>query len=191
MFALLLAGGCVHHHLPWNAPGIVDVKTPPKYTGDGGRDLVERPEDPGERMVAFTYGAFTGGGVWWDHGAHGGGTAGIELSLHRGESPRSHYDDDFWIFPLKSRSVNLGMTIAQYDDHDTRLGAIYAEAQQMEMAYGVAGGWAFEPSTRRTGPQVTLFFADLYVRADYFIGEGPQIMAGMIIKLPVVWVWSR
>jgi hypothetical protein len=186
---IVALAGCVHHHLPWNAPGIIDVRTPPQpfRTGD-----LERPKDPGERMVAFTYGGFSGGGIRWDHGSHGGGASGIEVSLHQGESSFSHYDDDFWIYPQETIGVNLGATL-EYGDGPTHLGAIYVEAQRMKNFLGAAAGWAYEPTSGRTGPQATVFFSDFYVRGDWLFGAygGGEIMLGLIVKLPVVWVWSR
>ena len=49
--------GCAHVHLDRDAPGIVDLSKPPK---DLAARHVERPADPGEEMLAFTYGALGG-----------------------------------------------------------------------------------------------------------------------------------
>jgi hypothetical protein len=186
---LALAPACAHQHLDRNAPGIVDVRAPPR---DPKLRAVEDPVDPGERMLVFGYGALAGGGAAFggaEDETRGFAGGGAELSSYYGESPRSHYDDDFFIYPLERFGINLGFTALSTEGDP--IGPAYAEAQYGLEAVNLAAGWAWDPDDAAHGPQATLSFGFLYLRAQHLSELGTQVGAGIVLKGNYALVWSR
>lgn len=188
MLVVLSAAGCRHTHRPWNAPGLADVPLPPR---DVAKEGLEWPADPGERMVVASAGGFSAAGIEIPDGVNLLASFGIELSLYRGESDWSHNHDDFFVYPQHSEGLNLGGSLDLVSEDQLEAGALYLEYQRAGIMRGWAAGLAFDPNDRAVGPQVTLFFATLYFRASYLVGDGARVQAGMIFKLPHTWVWSR
>jgi hypothetical protein len=183
----VLCSGCVHVHRTRNAPGHVDIREPPAAIESV---KVERPRDPGENMLALSPGPFVGGGGWAAGNRTGGSYAvGTELSLLYGRSQRSHADDDFLVYPVDSVGVNAGATFASTEG--VGLDRLYGELQLAQSLSGVAAGWAVERRTGASGPQITGFVGPLYVRSTTLLDQGTELTAGLVFKLPVVWVWSQ
>ncbi|HJZ86209.1 MAG TPA: hypothetical protein VKN99_13610 [Polyangia bacterium] len=185
-----MAGGCVHWHLEHNAPGLIDVHKPPEHIAE---PQPEDPEDPGERMLVLSGGGLVGGG-WGAGGAAGNrsvASAGGEISLLVGSTPFSHREDNFFVYPLTALGLNLGWTL--YDSDGTGLGPLYAELQLQDLPHltGLAAGWAVDPDDRVHGPQATGSFGPVYVRFNYLFDRGSALTVGLVIKAPLVWVWSR
>jgi hypothetical protein len=192
--------GCGAVHLPHNAPGNIDVATPPL---DLTRVAVERPADPGEYVLAWTTGALVGGGL----STSSAGTAGVvsgsaETSLHLGVNRTSHRYDVSELWPLVNGrfgeypmtgwagGLNLGWTLGTAARPASSAG--YAEAQLTYAGtLGMAAGWAWDPARTAHGPQITVNLGPLYLRSTTMLAAGTSIEAGLVLKIPAVWVWSR
>ena len=165
---LIAAVGC-HYHRDTNAPGVIDPATPPRDPSHHG---LEYPGDPGERMITVTSGVAAGGGVGGvDDGGFGDFAA--EATVSWGENPTTHNDAD--------------------DQVEARVGPIYAEAQRAWLFAGVGAGWAIDPRTGATGPQVQGFYTFYFARLRYLAGGdgGWEFSGGMQFKIPTTWVWRR
>jgi hypothetical protein len=197
--ALVLAAAC-HHHRDANAPRLSDPAVPPR---DPSYQGLEYPDDPGERMVMLTTGGL--GGVFG--GSIDGDAAVIDLAaeatLSWGESAVSHNDQASRLFiprgvvlPPRSTAVTLGwsgvrVVMAEGADTEVRTGPLYVEVQRSGMFAGVAAGWAFDPVTRGTGPQVNAYYAFYYLRGRALFGDGWELGGGLQLKIPTTWVWTR
>jgi hypothetical protein len=196
---VLALAGC-HFHRDINAPGVIDPLAPPKeLTSPRG----EYPDDPGEHRLMLTSGVLGGGG---------GGTiseggyvdlAG-EVTLSYGQSNHTHNDRASPLFiprtaviPPTSYGVTLGWSAMRFtrdrmtDDVDLDVGALYVEAQRSWAFAGAGAGWAYDPKTGSTGPQVHGFFLVYFARARALFGEGWEITGGLQFKIPTTWVWRR
>lgn len=182
--------GCGHTHLAHNAPGHVDVMTPPAALD---RRELEQPKDPGERMVVLAAGPFGGGGVAFggdEDEARGGWAVGPELSVGYGSRERSHHEDDFVVMPDRSLGATLGWTAVTGEGQG--VGPIYGELYYHELITWLGGGWAWDPDDHVHGPQLTLTTMVLYLRATHLFDGSTQIHGGLMMKLPVHgWVWSQ
>ena len=190
--------GCGAAHLPHNAPGNIDVTAPPR---DLTRIAVERPADPGEYVLGWTTGALVGGGLSTP-GPRGVFSGSAETSLHLGVNRTSHNHDTSQLWPFVGRGFgeypmtgwaggfNLGWTLGT--DNRPANSAGYAEAQlTYSGVLGVAAGWAWDPARAAHGPQITANLGPLYLRSTTMLEVGTSIEAGLVLKLPAVWVWSR
>jgi hypothetical protein len=179
--------GCAHIHVPGNEPGHIDARRPPESVERG---KVEPPEDPGERMFVVSYGPFMGGGVATGSGQSARGAYGIgaEISAQLGTRERSHADDDFWIFPARAFGPNFGWTLASGEGKS--FGPLYAELQAREIV-GFGAGWAWDPDDDWHGPQGTLSFGPLYLRATHMLDGPSELHAGLLVKGSVSWISSR
>ncbi len=200
----LLAGltaaslGCGAVHLPHNAPGNIVVEAPPR---DLTRVAVERPADPGEYVLAWTTGVLVGGGLSTP-GSSGFFSGSAETSLHLGVNRTSHDYDSSELWPLVNGrfgeypmngwagGLNLGWTLSTTSRPANSAG--YAEAQlTFSGALGMAAGWAWDPARSAHGPQLTVNLGPIYLRSTTMLQAGTSIEAGLVLKLPAVWVWSR
>jgi len=186
------AAGCRHVHRDTNAPGIIDVRTPPRDPAGTPR---VRPADPGERMLTVNPGVFWGAGPQTAE-PHGFGELGAEVTINLGENDRSHYEDDFFVYPQRGVGASLGWSAVHIDlaedgSGEARLGPIYAEAQIFRLPWIVGGGLAVDPFDGDAGVQVFGAFTTLYARARYLVDGGAELAIGIQLKLPFVRVWSR
>ena len=193
LFALSLAGAGCHgfvRHRPTNAPGVIDVMAPPREPQRTGEHAVEAPGDPGEQMLVVSAGGLYGGGARFADDTSGHGWLTGEISVLRGVSDRSHYGDDFFIYPQRSWGLNLGFTFLEDDTLET--GPMYVELQKSNALMSTfAGGLAFDLDDRVVGPQLSASFATLFVRGSYLWDRGVELQIGMVWKLPTMWLWSR
>jgi hypothetical protein len=189
---LLALSGChvFTHHRDTNAPGRVDIATPPP--GDLPAGATRLPDDPGERMITFNPGIF--GGASYAPGRDGDRVRfpiGIELTLNRGERDRSHFRDDFFVYPASGEGLNLGWAALELGADELEIGPIYLEYQRFETLYGAAGGIAFDPDDVDFGAQGTVWYGPYYLQARYLLDGGAELAGGLQLKVPVVWVWSQ
>lgn len=180
----------LRYHRDRNAPGLVDVAEPPANLEPGKTVL---PGDPGERMVTFNPGVFGGGGYAFgrDAGERGIFPLGVELTLNRGEHARSHNRDDFFVYPFEGTGVSLGWEAIELGGDELETGPIYLEVQRFEAFFGMAGGIAFDPGDVDVGVQGSAWYGPYFARARYLADGGFEIVSGLQIKVPLVWVWSR
>ncbi len=200
MKALLLVAlaGC-HYHRDVNAPGIIDPRVPPKQLAS---KTPEYPGDPGEHRLMLTSGILGGGGGGSISGGFGEITG--EVTLSYGQSDVTHNDHGSTLFipkgaviPPRSYGVSLGFSPLRFTNDKltggtaTNVGALYVEGQRAWMGAGVGAGWAYDPHTGATGPQVHGFFLISFLRARALFGEGIEIMGGIQVKIPTTWTWRR
>jgi hypothetical protein len=186
LFVLLTAPGCAVLHSAHNAPGNIDVATPPPEISVR---QTERPADPGEWMLVGSAGPYASGGVTWGgpSGTVIAGTAGAELTLQVGDQEHSHPDDAI-VYPQRSLGVNAGW-IETLGDRNTA--SLYLEAQAMYHLGGLAVGWQIGPDKSTRGPQLTAFLGPLYVRGDAGLDGTVTVELGVMLKLSAVLVWSK
>lgn len=199
--AVVALVGC-HFHRDVNAPGVVDPLAPPKNLTSA---QPEYPDDPGEHRLALTSGVLGGGGggSFADQGFFE--LAG-EVTLSYGQSEVTHNDHAMSLLPrgvvLPPRSYGLtlgwsGLRVLKdklTDDAQAKLGPAYVEGQTAwANAIGFGGGWAFDPKTGATGPQVQGYFTIYYMRARVLFGDegGWEIGGGLQFKIPATWTWRR
>jgi hypothetical protein len=190
LLACVAACSPLRFHRDTNAPGVIDVSEPPSNVEPGQTAL---PGDPGERMVTFNPGLFGGAGY---APSHDGGERwvfplGVELTLNRGERDRSHFRDDFFVYPVRGEGVNLGWAAIELGGDDTEIGPLYLEYQRFETVYGAAAGLAFDPDDVDFGAQGTVWYGPYYLRVRYLIDGGAEVIGGLQIKVPLVWISSR
>jgi hypothetical protein len=208
VLAVLACGGLagcpsMRFHRTPNAPGIIDVATPPAYqhapAGSAGRSSLpvpKVPRDPGERLDALTIGAYGGGGGRFGRPAGEQGTAvfGVELSLNRGDSKFSHPRDAFFVYPLDGFGASLGWDAIQSGGGEVDTGPVYVEAHRFFAFMGAGLGYAIDIGDigdGAHGPQATIWLGFLQVRTRYLIGGGFELVATGQVKLPFVWITSR
>ena len=200
LLLLLAAVGC-HYHRDTNAPGVIDPATPPRDPTHYG---LEYPGDPGERMVTVTSGVL--GGVGFGGVDDGGfGYFAAEATVSWGENATTHNDAESRLFmprgvllPSRSWGVTLGWSALRLGEDGTgdveaRRGPVYVEAQRAWLFAGVGAGWALDPRTGATGPQVQGFYTFYFARLRYLAGGdgGWEFSGGMQLKFPTTWVWRR
>lgn len=193
LLASLLLSGCQTFHSARNAPGNIQVETPPD---DIRRKIVERPSDPGEHVLTWTAGGLAGAGVVTGLGDHGALSASAETSLHLGSSRYTH-SDDMGLLGVSlpdtgnNLGVNLGLTAGNSNRPANRAG--YAELQfSRHLFYSLAAGWAWDPGRSSSGPQVTGSVGPLYVRSTTMLDRATSLEIGLLFKLPVLsFAWSQ
>ncbi|MCC6648963.1 MAG: hypothetical protein IT374_25780 [Polyangiaceae bacterium] len=183
ILAACLSQGCVVWHGQANAPGVARPAEPP---ADLTAEQLTLPDDPGEHLVTVSPGPFVGGGS--TQSGVGVSRVGAELAVSYGANERSHRDD-LMVLPTRAYGLNLGVVPVEQGAFSSRP-ALYAEAQVRDELSGVAAGWSVRPGVG-SGPQVTGFYGPLYVRTTTTLGEGTAFTAGLMLKLPLVFVWSR
>lgn len=184
----LWCAGCTVHHLEKNAPGHVDVRTPPAHPE---QRAVEPPGDPGEQAVWLTYGALAGGGLGFPKSGSVVGSYGLgpELSVHVGGFETSHTYDGPPLLPERAIGMNVGWTALAHPG--TGVGPVYGELQHTERPFHLAPGWAWDADDGRHGPQATLGIGPLYVRYTHLFDQGGALHLGLVFKGYDAWVWSR
>jgi len=183
---VLLSLAACHHHRDTNAPGISDIEVPPADRTAAHVD----PEDPGENMLAVIPGVLAAGGMRKDS-PHALGEFGPEVSIVRGASPRSHSEDGFFVYPMTGIGGALGWSALRVNGGDADLGPLYAEIYRVDEGVAAGGGWSWNPADGDHGPQLFVTSLGFYLRGRYLFDDGGEITAGLQIKVPVVWVWSR
>lgn len=197
--ALVLAlAGCYHHHLATNAPGLVDPRIPP---GDLDQRGLEQPGDPGEHLLLISPGVTVGAG---------GGTiastavvdVAAEVTVRWGDSEVSHNDADARLFlprglrvPDRSVGFNVGWSALRlYPENGTTsagTGPIFVEAVRTGFAWSLSAGWALDPRTGGTGPQLGAHWVVYFVRGRALFGDGFEVVGGVQLKAPQAWIRSR
>lgn len=193
--ALMVAPcGCaqLRFHRDTNAPGLSDVKNPPS-AAQLQHDQVVAPKDPGENMLTLNPGVYGGIGGLLDapRGQRMIGFGGVEVTVNRGCSPRSHYKDGLFVYPLDGNGLSLGWSFVQANDSDADVGPIYVEVSRFRLWFGAALGYAVDVGDRDHGPQASAWFGPYFVRARYLFDGGVALYFGGQLKIPMIWIWSR
>lgn len=185
---LIACVGCSVHHHPVNAPGHVEPTEPPEKPTPG---VVEEPEDPGERMVLFTFGGLASVGVGYPRGqdevlAYG---LGPEYGLHFGQRDVSHAMDGALVLPKTAVGFNLGWTALA--SPGIGFGPLYLEGQYFREGLWAAGGWAYDVDDRVHGPQGELGLGPLFLRVTHLLDDSTALTLGVVVKGYQNWVFSR
>ena len=85
----------------------------------------------------------------------------------------------------------LGWSALRVNGGDADLGPLYAEIYRVDEGVAAGGGWSWNPADGDHGPQLFVTSLGFYLRGRYLFDDGGEITAGLQIKVPVVWVWSR
>lgn len=181
--------GCSATYLDTNAPGIADVREPPKEPSREHR--VEVPRDPGGHVVVLSYGLFAGAGgaVVPADGGRASYAVGAELSLAKGVTHAAHPDMLFYPTMEWAYGINLGFTaVRALGEH---VGPLYAEAEVRSGLVALAAGWTYAPVDRTHGPQATLALGPFFLRGTHELDLGTQIHFGILLKGFSAWAWSR
>jgi hypothetical protein len=187
--------GCVPTHLRPNAPGDIDVRSPPRQIHER---TVERPRDPGEHRLALTFGGLAGAAFIFRERADdgGGGAVSLELSAHYQRAGHSHGDDSILLipeyYPIPAFGLNVGYQ-AKPVSGDFDLDVVrpfYLELQYSYLLW-VAAGWRADFERSRHGPQLTGGLGPLYARFVHQFDAETQFEVGVVLKGWHVWVWSR
>jgi len=186
-FACVLAlAACQHWDYERNAPGHIDVATPPTAP-------IEEPSDPGEHMIVLSPGGYFGGGASIDdpRGDHGRLTGGALVSIEYGQSPRSHVEDElFGVLPLDSFGLLVGWDAFE-DDAQHRTGPMFFDLQYRRVILGGSAGWSYDPSSGAQGPHAMAFLGPFYLGAVFTADHGSTFDLGIMIRGAFAWVWSR
>lgn len=189
----LLLSACGHTHLDRGAPGYTHLEHPPKLSDTNRGPGYRAPQrDPGEQMTALTGGFTPHGGVSRLEGAWGGhAVLGAELTLNLGENDYNHFDDDFFVLPMRGVGGSVGLGVHLAGDGIYGLPA-YTELHLFEDFAGVAAGWAFDPVATATGPQATVWWGPMFLRGTVYLDGSFLLSFGSQMKLPLMtWVAAR
>jgi hypothetical protein len=191
---LLASAGCPIH-LQRNAPGNIDVRTPPREPVEG---TVEEPIDPGEHVVTVGLGAFGGAGIGVRSGDRLAAEAGVELGVYWGESDTSHHKPDLFPMPMvltdERRGFNVGWVFYEPDADDAgrgELGPLYAEWYEGGRLWSWSAGYSYDPQDGSHGPQVTIAGLGYYGKLSARFDRGVEGIIGVVLKWPQSIVWSR
>jgi hypothetical protein len=185
--------GCGTLHSSRNAPGNIEVEKPPQVIE---LRKVEPPEDPGENLLIWNVGPFGGLGLVTGTDSALSTSVGGETSVHLGRRDTTHPHDSYIIpfeFPLPDFSVGLNLGVGIGNDRRPANRAGYAEIQlSHELLYAIAGGWAWDPERKISGPQITASVGPLYARTTTMLDRATSLEIGLIFKLPVLaFAWSQ
>ena len=187
--ATLALSGCGTHYLDHNAPGIAEIREPPKNLSPEAPHAVEVPADPGGHIVVLSYGLFAGvGGRAGPPGDVSYGL-GTEVSLAKGIT-RSSRPDGF-PYPLMEWGYGLNLGFTAIRALGKTVGPLYAEAEVRTSAFAFGAGWVWAPLDQTHGPQATLSFGPLFLRGTHEVALGTQIHVGILLKGYSAWAWSR
>jgi hypothetical protein len=197
LFLGAVTSGCAHWDLDDPTPGFVDVATPPPVVEQ--RHIVP-PRPAGEKMLLITAGVF--GSIGFHAGEAGVGTSstwGGETTVHWGEREWHHTDElgappvPAIVYPRTSWGLTFGGSArsASRSSAASNSGNLYLEIQRnVDFGAGFAAGPVWEPQTGQVGAQMTLFATLAYLRLTV-LDLNPALQIGLMMKLPLTWVWSR
>ena len=173
-----------------NAPGIVDLATPPPRE-NGSDELYVAPSSSDEP----TSNAY----VVWLHPAFGGGLArrgaggelGVAISVEKDRGGKGG-------LPLSYTAwgVTAGAGLFQFRKSDsgetvTDTAPLSLEAYYRRFVVSFGAGAVVYPDTRDTGAQVTIRGPLTHVRLRYVEHSGFEVMLAYDLSFPFVFGWSR
>ena len=188
---LILVAGCAQYArvASTNAPGKIDIATPPPRE-TGAADLYVAPEEPGQRsFVGWVDPYFAGGLARHGKGYEFGLEVGYEPGPDRKDAPFSPILSQTW-------GVATGMGFVQLHDADgggtdATIGPIYAEARYRRLFFTVGAGPLIYPDEKDAGAQLTFKAVILALRARYVQNTGWEATIGIDIPVFLVFAWSR
>jgi hypothetical protein len=142
-------------------------------------------------MLVVSPGVLSGAGKRSSGAAGAEFALSAEVSVHTGWSAQSHLHASWQTVELPERSLALNLGYSAAFRHGDRYGdTFYLEGQYSQRAWGIAAGPAWSPGPGAVGGQLTAFLAFLYTRASLIDGVTAW-QAGLLVKAPLTWVWSR
>lgn len=210
LLTLLLAacGPGLKHHRARNAPGLVDLDTPPaRQTADP--KSYEVPADPGENALGLGPGLSAQFGA----GRLGADAVTVELAaqLHVSFQEREYSLGRGAVgYPWDTWGATVGWAFLQITedddpsttgDSDVILGPIYAEVTRQWLVFSAGAGLALYPTPGEVaggraegvaaGAQVSFMAEPFGVRIRVVQDTGFEIFAGYQLELPYSVSWSR
>jgi hypothetical protein len=178
LFALL-ATGCFVHRFDRNAPGHVDLDSPPAVPEDR---TPEAPRDPGDQELLLAAGAaFSGGFLWGDP------AFALETAIRYRQYDRTALNG---ISPNRSLGVAFGWSPSLTDDQGAH---IYAELQARfwRNMIGIAPGYCSNVRNRTQGPQLAAFFGPTFLRVWHLEDGETALWMGLTLETSFAFRWSR
>jgi hypothetical protein len=208
LLALAGCGAGMKHHAAHNAPGIVDLETPPApQTADP--KWYEVPDDPGEHALGIAPGFSAQFGA----GRLTAATMAVEVAT---QVHFTYAQREFSLgrgavgYPWDQWGATIGWAFLQLtddDDPDTSsgsdfyLGPIYAEVTRQWYFASASAGVAIYPTPGEVaggraegvaaGAQISLMAEPFGVRLRYVQDTGLEAFFGYQIELPYSITWSR
>jgi hypothetical protein len=200
-------GACHVVHLRKDAPGDVDVLSPPE---DLETQATQVPDDPGEEVVVMTLGLSNASGSLINRS--GRPRVSYQLIIESSfawydvpESPVLRPEMD-WMMPgevgkrLPGSSftqLNLGLSPLEVTRDGAHLGPVYAELQRTFIlphrlfafhTSAIAAGYVYHSALKAHGPQLTVSFLGnlLSLRGAYFLDRGAFLGGSLNLKIPAV-----
>lgn len=213
MCLLTSLGACHVVHLREDAPGHVDVLSPPE---DLETQATQVPDDPGEEVMMMTLGLSNASGALIDRS--GRPRVSYQLII---ESSLAWYDmpeslvlrpEMDWVMPgevgkrlpkTSFMQLNFGFSPLEVTADGARLGPVYAELQRTFIlshrlfafnTSAIAAGYVYHSALKSHGPQLTLSFLGnlISLRGAYFLDRGAFLGGSLNVKIPaVMWVKSQ
>lgn len=179
------------HHSTLNAPGVVDLATPPPLE-NGDPDKVELPGEPGATTIAIIPAPYVGGGIGrYEPGQSGAGEVGLDIRVERTTS------DGRALLAPENWGVTFGFAFAQWGDGVRTIapGAFSAELNYRFLAkvwpIDVGLGPAVYVDDTAVGGQLSVRCAIALLRTRYVANTGGELIFGLQIPIPFFFSWSR
>lgn len=190
VLVLALAACTDYAHLSTlNAPGTVDLATPPAIE-NGDPDKVELPGEPGATTLAIIPAPYVGGGIGrGEGGQNGAGEAGLDIRIERASDGRA-------LMVPENSGLTFGFAFLQWGGERTIApGAFSAELDYRFLAkvwpIDVGLGPAVYVDDTAVGAQLSVRCAVALLRARYVANTGGELIFGLQIPIPFFFSWSR
>ncbi len=179
------------HRSTLNAPGVVDLATPPPIE-NGNPDTYELPGEPGSTTVAVIPAPYIAGGVGrYDVADSGAGEVGLDIRIERTRSVGRE------LIARENWGLTFGFAFLQWGDGVRTIapGAFSAELDYRFLAkvwpIDVGIGPAVYVDDTAVGGQLSVRCAVALLRARYVANTGAEMIVGLQIPIPFFFSWSR
>ncbi|NVB85029.1 MAG: hypothetical protein HOV81_42070 [Kofleriaceae bacterium] len=180
------------HRSTLNAPGTIDLSTPPAIE-NGDPSKIELPGEPGATTIAVIPAPYVGGGIGrFNPGNDGSGEVGMDIRVER-TSNRGGRN----LLAAENWGVTFGFAFAQWGDgvRTVAPGAFSAELNYRFLASAwpidVGMGPAVYVDDTAVGGQLSVRCAVALLRARYVANTGGELIFGLQIPIPFFFSWSR
>ena len=187
----LVACGCQSyaHRSRHNAPGIVDLDTPPPREVGSATAFVPPAQPGSETIVVFVMPNFVIGNGRRNLSSQAAYELGVSFRVER------TVDDGAALLHKSAFAITAGVGLAQfYETRPTLFGATFVELNYRNLIkvipFDVGVGAAIYPGAD-VGAQLSVRFPGLLVRGRYFAEGGFELMAGYEIPIPFFFGRSR
>ncbi len=201
---VIVVAGCpgFKKHNNRNAPGVVDIDTPPVTPERGDPAMYEVPADPGEHHLGVAPAIFIGPGLGrlGDLGATDSTLeVGGQVHLSFGESATSGGKNAF-DYPWSAWGLSLGWGLQTNGSRPTIAAPVYVEATRHFYLASASAGLAVYPTAGNVyqdiggvdlGAQLTIAFWPYMVRFRYMQDTGFEVFGVVQFEVPASVTWSK